>query len=364
MLTVGLIKYDMTEKSGGERVASILSRELAKYYHVHLISINGKGEAPFYEVDETVTYTPLLEGHQRMRKTLLPAGKMLRRYAKEHKIDILLTIGGNVNAFLYLATAGTKIKTIFCEHLNLIMANKSRSNRIMRDWGVRFVDKVITLTKRDREAYISHYKLPEDRVGYIYNWMDDVLFQVKPKYNTESKRIITVGSLGSQKGYDLLVPAAKKVLEQHPDWQWDIYGDGVLYDTIQQAIAENQLENHLHLMGATSSVYDKYENYAFYVMTSYYEGLPMVLLEAKAKGLPIVSFDCLTGPAEIVNDGVDGLLVAPENVEEMAERVCYMIEHPQQRAEFSSHAGDNIALFSKENIIAQWRELIDTLCKK
>lgn len=364
MLTVGLIKYDMTEKSGGERVASILSKGLAKFYRVHLISINGKGEAPFYAVDEAVTYTPLLEGHERMRKTLLPAGKAIRRYAKENGIDVLLSIGGNVNAFLFLATVGTKIKSVFCEHLNLIMANKSFSNRVMRDMGVRFVDKIITLTKRDREVYISHYKLPEDKVGYIYNWMDDTLFQTKPVYNTQSKRIITVGSLGPQKGYDMLVPAAKLVFRKHPDWQWDIYGDGPLYSTVQAAIVENHLEDNLHLMGATSSVYDKYEDYAFYVMTSYYEGLPMVLLEAKAKGLPIVSFDCLTGPSEIVNDGVDGLLVSPENVEEMAEKVCYMIENPERRVEFSNHAGDNFELFSKEIILGQWKELIDALCVK
>ena len=364
MLTVGLIKYDMTEKSGGERVASILSKEMARFYHVHLISINGKGETPFYDVDENVVYTPLLEGHARMRRTLLPAGRALRRYAKENGIDVLLAIGGNVNLFLFLATVGTKIKSVFCEHLNLVMANMSFSNQVVRDLGIRFVDKIITLTKRDREAYISHYKLAEDRVGYIYNWMDDALFQSKPEYNTQSKRIITVGSLGSQKGYDFLVPAAKLVFEKHPDWQWDIYGDGELYSTIQQAISENHLEDNLHLMGATHSVYDRYQEYAMYAMTSRFEGLPMVLLEAKAKGLPIVSFDCMTGPAEIVSDGINGYLVPPENVEQMAEKICDLIEKPALREQFSAHAADNVELFGKDRIMCQWKDLIDSLCAK
>lgn len=364
MFTVGLIKYDMTEKSGGDRVAAILSKEMAQFYRVHLISINGKGEMPFYKVDESVTYTALLTGHDRIRRTLIPGGLSIRQYAKENQIDVLLSIGGNVNAFLFLASLGTKIKTVFCEHLNLIMANKQKSNAIMRSLGVSFADKIVTLTKRDRSAYITHYKLTEDRVDCIYNWMDDELFINDTHYNNASKRIITVGSLGSQKGYDLLVPAAKIVFEKHSDWQWDIYGDGPQFEIIQNAIRENRLEDHLHLMGATHSVYDEYEKYAFYVMTSHFEGLPMVLLEAKAKGLPIVSFDCLTGPAEIVNDGINGYLVPPEDVQAIAERICCLIENPALREQFSEHAKDNVDLFSKQRIVEQWKELIDYLCSR
>lgn len=363
MLRIGLLKYDMTEKSGGERVASLLSGELAKFYRVHLISVNGKGEKPFYPVAENVIYAPLLDGHQRIRKTLVPGGKAVRRYVREQKIDILLSIGGNVNAFLLWATAGTGVKTVFCEHLNLIMANQDKSNALLRRLAVGFVDRIVTLTEQDRQAYLSHYHLKEDRVLCIYNWMDEELGRNAGTYDTASKRIITVGRFEEQKGYDLLIPAAKRVFEKHPDWQWDIYGDGALFQQIQSAVAENGLQENLHLMGATRSVYDKYTEYAFYVMTSRLEGLPMVLLEAKAKGLPIVSFNCLTGPAEIVRDGVDGYLVPPEDVQALAERICQMIEQPQQRAQFSACAGGNTSQFSKEKILRQWRTLLESLCK-
>lgn len=364
MLTIGLIKNDMTEKSGGDRVAAMLSAELAKYYRVHLISINGKGEAPFYDVDEAVVYAPLLHGHGRMRSTIFPGGKAIRRYVKENGIDVLLSIGGNVNPFLFLATVGTKTKAVFCEHLNLIMANKDRSNHVVRDLGVSFAHKIVTLTQRDKEAYISHYKLAEERVEYIYNWMDDGLRRTAVKYAADSKRIITVGSLGPQKGYDLLVPAAKLVFEKHPDWQWDIYGDGAQWDQIQAAIRDNGLEENLHLMGATDSVYDLYKDYALYVMTSRFEGLPMVLLEAKANGLPIVSFDCLTGPAEIVKNGVNGYLVPPENVEMLAGRICQLMEDRELREQFSAHAGENMELFDKARIVEQWKTLIDSLLER
>lgn len=363
MLRIGLIKYDMTEKSGGERVASLLSCEWAKYYQVHLISINGKGEQPFYPLGSNVIYAPLLEGHQRIRKTLVSGGKAVRRYAKEQKIDVLMSIGGNVNSFLCWASMGTQIKTVFCEHLNLIMANQDRSNALLRRLAISFVDKIVTLTQQDRQAYISHYHLEEDRVQCIYNWMDDALGQDPTHYDQNSQKIITVGRFEEQKGYDLLIPAAKQVFEKHPDWHWDIYGDGALFQEIQASITENHLEENLHLMGATRSVYDKYPEYAFYVMTSRLEGLPMVLLEAKAKGLPIVSFNCLTGPAEIVRDGVDGYLVPPEDVQALAECICLLIEEPERRAQFAACAGGNTLQFSKEQIVQQWRTLLESLCK-
>lgn len=364
MLRIGLLKYDMTEKSGGERVASLLSGELSKYYQVHLISINGKGEQPFYPVGADVTYAALLEGHQRIRRTLIPGGRAVRRYVREQKLDILLSIGGNVNSFLLWATMGTQIKTVFCEHLNLVMARQDKSNALLRRLAVGFVDRIVTLTQQDRQAYISYYHLEEDRVQCIYNWMDDALGQSPKPYDQSSRRIITVGRFETQKGYDLLVPAARLVFAKHPDWHWDIYGDGALLQETQAAIEEAGLEDNLHLMGATSSVYDKYPHYALYVMTSRLEGLPMVLLEAKAKGLPIVSFNCLTGPAEIVRDGVDGYLVPPEDVQALAERICQLIESPEERVQLSSNAGGNTQQFSKEQIVQQWRTLLESLGEK
>lgn len=364
MLNICLIKYDMTEKSGGERVASALSRELCGYFNVHLFSVCGRGERPYYEVDSRVNYYAALDGHERIRKTAFKGGRMLRKYVKKHEIDVLMSIGGNVNSFMWSASHGRRVKKIFCEHINLVMANKDRMNRMLRKLGAVIADRIVTLTRRDRDEYIKYYSLPESKAEYIYNWVDDALLETDPEYNADSKKIITVGRFEPQKGYDMLVRAAKTVFSRHPDWRWDIYGDGQETDKIREMILQNGLENNLFLMGTSSEIYSLYPQYSFYVMSSRMEGLPMVLLEAKANGLPIVSFDCLTGPSEIVQNNVNGYLVPPENAGELADKVCELIENPEVRRSFSEHAADNLNLFCKRNIVSRWVELISSLAGK
>lgn len=361
MQKICLIKYDMTEKSGGERVASILSRELCDYFEVHLVSICGKDEQPYYKLDSRVKYSALLKGHERIRKTVLSGGKAIRRYVKENKIDTVLSIGGNVNSFMWSATYCRKIKKIFCEHINLKMALNDKMNAILRKIGVKIADKIVTLTNRDRLEYLKYYKLDDEKVVCIYNWVDDALKAVNPKYNKNSNRIITVGRFEEQKGYDMLVTSAREVFARHSDWHWDIYGDGEEFDKIKALVVKYKLDENVHLKGTSRSIYDKYPEYAFYVMTSRMEGLPMVLLEAKANGLPIVSFDCLTGPSEIVRDGVDGILVEPNDTDRLCEKICELIEKPELRAEFSAHSKENIELFDKQTIVKKWVDLIKNL---
>ena len=93
-------------------------------------------------------------------------------------------------------------------------------------------------------------------------------------------------------------------------------------------------------------------------MTSRREGLGMVLLEAKAKKLPLVSFDIHAGPSDIIRDGIDGYLVPPFDTDAMAEKICYLIEHPEARKDFSNHAYGNIDKFRKETILEKWKKLI------
>ena len=360
-MKVCLIKYDMTEKSGGERVCSILSRELCDYFDVYVVSICGKGEPPYYSLDERVNYTALLQGHRRIRKTLVSGSRAVRKYVKENGIDVLLSVGGNVNAFMWAGSAFRNVKKIFCEHINLKMANEDKMNKILRRIGVKIADKIITLTHRDRDEYIKTYSLPENRVDCIYNWVDDKLINSTSNYDINSKKIITVGRFEHQKGYDMLIEVAKKVFEKHPDWHWDIYGDGELYNETDRQINECGLNQNLHLMGTSNKIYQLYPDYAMYVMTSRLEGLPMVLLEAKANRLPCVSFDCLTGPCEIIEDKVSGYLAKPNDISALSNHICELIENPDRRLEFSAHARDNIDLFNKKEIVDKWVKLIKSL---
>ncbi len=96
-----------------------------------------------------------------------------------------------------------------------------------------------------------------------------------------------------------------------------------------------------------------------YVLTSYREGLPLVLLEAKANHLPSVSFDIVSGPAEIIEDGIDGILVPPYDTERMAEEIYKLLTDRERRVEMSEHCSDNQKEFEREKILNQWKALIE-----
>ena len=175
----------------------------------------------------------------------------------------------------------------------------------------------------------------------------------------ESKQILSVGRLTHQKGFDLLCEVAKEVLAQNPEWTWVIIGEGEDRAMLEQKIKEYHLENRLILEGNQKEMEPYYRNSSLYVMTSRYEGLPMTLLEAKSYQLPIVSFDCQTGPVDIIQDSVDGYLINDFNQKEMVNRINHLIQDQALRASLSQQSQINLHKFEMENIIPKWINILE-----
>ena len=184
-------------------------------------------------------------------------------------------------------------------------------------------------------------------------------------YDPYATKIITVGRLDPVKGYDSLVEVASMTLTKFPSWQWDIYGDWkgneAYYEEVLKLIEKKNLCKKVHLKGAVSDLAERYGNYGIYVMTSKYEGLPMVLLEAKINKLPVISFDCSTGPAEIIEDGIDGYLIENQDLKEMEEKLEILMKSSELRKKMSDMADKNLYKFDKQLIIKQWISLIESM---
>ena len=159
----------------------------------------------------------------------------------------------------------------------------------------------------------------------------------------------------------MLVEVAKKVLPEFPDWTWHLYGNGDTLEKTVNRVKEFKLDAQVIFEGNIKNAYQHFHKYAFLVLPSYREGLPLTLLEAKACGLPMVSFDVTTGPGEIIEDGKDGYLVAPYDLEQMAERMIELMEDSVRRQRFSEYTQKNIQKFEKNQIYKQWIELIEEL---
>ena len=358
-----LLKYiDARKMDGGSRVAVNLANSLCDYYDVHFIAMINDGDDMAFQLDSRVHYKSVNFHGKRIRQLLIPMVKSLRKYFRRNKMDVVFSIGASPNLYMILGCAGMRIKTVYCEHSNIVqMEYNDKSQRISQRLGAELCNYVITLTQRDKKEFEKHFPFRRSRIDYIYNWIEDEILLNSKEYAAESKRILTVGRVEPLKGMEELVRTAKIVLGKHPDWHWDIYGGGEkeYVEQIVNMIKKEDLEAQLHILGQVDDMYERYSRYSFFVLTSKREGLPMVLLEAKGNKLPLVSFDCPTGPAEIIRDDVDGYLIPQGDVKQMADKMELLITNEECRKRLSEKSAGNLYLFRKSEIIKRWKALIE-----
>ena len=180
-------------------------------------------------------------------------------------------------------------------------------------------------------------------------------------YSKRSKRILCVGRLTKQKGFDLMIKVWAKIADKHKDWKVDIYGDGELNNTLNGLIKNYCLDESITIHPATNHIYDEYMDSSIFAFSSRFEGFGLVLIEAMSCGVPCISFDCPHGPSEIITNGKNGLLVQNGNIDEFANSLDSMINNYEQRKFMSINARIDSQKYKRENIMPQWIELFETL---
>lgn len=181
-------------------------------------------------------------------------------------------------------------------------------------------------------------------------------------YSKRSNRILCVGRLNKQKGFDLMIKAWARIADKHKDWRVDIYGDGELKNTLNDLINNYSLNDSITIHPSTSHIYDEYMDSSIFAFSSRYEGFGLVLIEAMSCGIPCVSFDCPHGPSEIITHGKNGLLVPNGNIIEFANSLEWMMNNYEQRKAMSTNARISSQKYHRDNIMPQWEALFETLC--
>jgi glycosyltransferase involved in cell wall biosynthesis len=176
-----------------------------------------------------------------------------------------------------------------------------------------------------------------------------------------SKLVVTAGRLTHAKGFDLLIAGFRTVAERHPDWSLHIYGSGDWHDRLARQIHESGLDGTVTLKGFSRSLQRDLAEASIFAMSSRYEGFSLALVEAMAVGLPPVAFACPQGPIEIIDDGVDGLLVPPQDTKALASAICSLIENPRRRAELAAAARRSVQRYSPGVVDERWEQLIEAM---
>ena len=171
--------------------------------------------------------------------------------------------------------------------------------------------------------------------------------------------LIAVGRLHPQKGFDLLLKAFARIQAKYPDWQMTILGEGPMRTELEALRAQLKLTNHVHFPGLVSNVRDYLDQADLFVMPSRFEGFPMALCEAMACGLPVLAADCLSGPRDIIEDGVDGVLVTTENIDALTAGLDALMSNPAKRQQLARHAPEILDRFGVEQVMGLWQEAID-----
>jgi glycosyltransferase involved in cell wall biosynthesis len=368
---------------GMERILTEKANYLALIpgYEVTLVTTDQMGRPTYFELNSKIKIVHLdldFDSHftDRLLKKYISHKLKIRRYRKallhiinERKIDICVSLCGKEIDFL--ATLPVNCKKIAEIHFSMNFRKQFLEARkkglvwkllgqirtIQLKRSVKLLDKLIVLTEKD----MLQWKKTHSNIVNIPNFS----FFDNPKLsNSDTKTVITVGKLDAQKGYDMLVEAWAIVAKKHPDWTLNIFGTGEWNEKIGNRISDLNMLDQIKLRGVTNDVLSEYSKSAFYVMSSRYEGLPMVLIEAMTCGLPVVSFDCEYGPSEIITNNLDGFLVENGNIVQLAEKICILIEDDALRKKMGELALQKVKNFSKESIMAQWTELFKSLTAK
>lgn len=228
------------------------------------------------------------------------------------------------------------------------LAAEKRKQRYMKKY-----DAFVVLTKEDKKRWRN--------VPHIEVIPNIVPFYPEAVNRTENKNIISIGRLSYQKGYPLLIEAWAKVAEKYPDWTLSVYGEGEDKHELVKMISRKGVRRSMFIHPVEKYVQKEYENSSVYVMSSLYEGFGLVLTEAMAYGLPCVSFDCPSGPAEIITNGEDGIIVEHKNVDKLADALIFLIKDKTLREEMGENARENVRRFLPEKIMPRWISLFEQI---
>ena len=359
--------YGNMQRGGAQRVISCLAAYCAQMGdEVMILTLDGGGSD--YALDPGVRVTGLnVAGDSANKlesaKRFLTTERKLRAWMKAEKPDAVLAFSSKLTMQLLLARAHGGPVLICSERSNPAFRAESAATR-MEQPLLKKADGFIFQTERVKALFPERLQ----KIGAVIHnglFSEDIPEEVTAFADRDHKAICAVGRLDNdQKAYDVMFKAFALFHESHPEHVLNIFGRGVDEPVLRQLIAQLGLEDRIILHGNRPHVIGEIRDMGMFVMTSRYEGMPNALIEAMACGLPCVCTDCDFGPAELIRDGVSGLLVPVDDVAAIASAMERIADDPAQAEKLSRGALEIRQTHGREEICGQYRDYILSVIEK
>lgn len=340
---------------GAERVLSVLANAWAARGHDVTLITYDDGRRAFYELDKDVRRQPLgLAGAS--TGFLSAVGNNLRRIRRlraelrRGAPDCVVSFVDQVNVLTAIAAIGTGSRVVVCERVDPAMAPISPTWRTLRNRTYRLADVVVVQT---RAAIASLPASGRARAVIIPNPVR-APGAVRSTRTRLRRLVLGIGRLVPQKGFDLLLAAFARLQGRFSDWDLVILGEGPLQAELAATVAREGLSDRVRLAGLTSTVDEYLAQADVFVLPSRFEGFPNALCEAMSWGVASIAADCPSGPREIVQDGVDGVLVPPEDVPALTAALARLMSSDAERTRLGARAREVSHRYNLDAVLAAW----------
>lgn len=365
---------------GMERVLYNKVKYLAEQmdWDVTVVTTDQHNRLPFYPFPESVRMIDLginysednvkrtfgkIYGYLKKRKK---HRRLLEKLLMQEKADIVVSLYPSESSFIPDIKDGSRkvLEIHYCKFFRLQYGRKGLLGAIdkWRTWQderiVRRFDKFVVLTNEDRGYWgnLSNIEVIPNAAMFVADRYSDV----------SVKRVIAVGRLDYQKGFDRLIQAWEIVNKsgKYDDWRLDIFGQGDWKDMLQGMIDKKGLNGSAFINKPTKNIGDEYADSSMLVMSSNYEGFPMVMIEAMACGLPVVAFDFKCGPKDIIRNEENGLIIHNGDIKALADGIMKLMEDTENRKRMSLNARKIVDTYSEKAVMEKWIGLFNNLTAK
>lgn len=351
---------------GAERATCALANFMAEAGHeVHIITI--ENTPAFYYLSEkvkrTVVESPDIAGLNKIKRALGAVKKMfvIRRTVKALRLDALLGMSSFMSMYALFSAVFTKTKAISNERSNPFTYLAGGMQNLLKKLTFTLSDGAVLQTQRAASFFPSS---AQKKAAVIPNAVFNPVVFETPRCENKTKTVCAMGRLIECKGFDVLMRAFAEFSKEHPDYELKIFGDGALREELEIFASSLGAGDKIRLMGNDINAIKQVAQGEIFVLSSRMEGMPNALMEAMACGVACVSTDCDMGPAELIEDGVNGLLVPVDDAEAMANAMSRYADDEKFRHSVEDEAYKMRTTHSIEDIGKRWLDYLEKVCKK